>query len=183
MMQPPSHLLFVCTANICRSPAAESILRHHLRDGTRERVSSAGVRAHPDLPLDETMSSLLADDGVAMANFLSTEVDEALLGRASLIVTMTRKHRSTLVTRFPDVFGRVFTLVELAALLAETGPADSLDEYASRRPYLSVAGEDLDVVDPYRRRRRVYARTYTQIRGAVTTIADVLYGSTRELRR
>ncbi|WP_313408315.1 hypothetical protein [Aeromicrobium sp.] len=182
-MQPPSHLLFVCTANICRSPAAESILRHHLGDDDRVRVSSAGVRAHPDLPLDETMGALLAADGIDMPDFRSTEVDTATLARASLIVTMTRRHRSTLVTRYPDVLGRVFTLVELAALLSETGPAESLAEYAARRPYLSVTGDDLDVVDPYRRRRRVYARTYRQIKDSVTAVADVLYGSAKELSR
>jgi len=183
VIHPPDHLLFVCTANICRSPAAESILRHHLGDGGRERVSSAGVRAHPDLPLDPTMGALLAADGITMPDFRSTEVDAEILRRASLVVTMTRRHRSTLVTRHPDVLPRTFTLIELAALLAETGPADDLSEYAARRPYLSVTGDDLDVVDPYRRRRRVYARTYAQIRDAVTTIADVLYGSTKDLAR
>ena len=179
MIEPPAHLLFVCTANICRSPAAEAILRHQLGDGDRARISSAGVRAHPDLPLDETMARLLAADGIAAPDFRSTEIDASILARASLVVTMTRRHRSTLVTRYPDVLPRAFTLIELAALLAETGPATSLAEYATRRPYLSVTGDQLDVVDPYRRRRRIYQRTYAQIHEAVTTIGDVLYGASR----
>jgi len=180
VMAPPEHLLFVCTANICRSPAAEAILRHRLGDADRTRVSSAGVRAHPDLPLDETMARLLAADGIEAPDFRSTEIDTATLARASIVVTMTRRHRSTLVTRFPDVLPRAFTLVELAALLAETGPAADLVELAARRPYLSVSGDQLDVVDPYRRRRRVYQRTYTQIHDSVTTIAEVLYGAARQ---
>jgi protein-tyrosine phosphatase len=175
VIDPPEHLLFVCTANICRSPVAELLLRHRLQDTSRTRVSSAGVRAHPDLPIDPRMARMLAADGVVAGGFRATDVDAAVLDRASLIVTMTRRHRSTLVGRDPQVLARTFTLVELAALLAETGPADSLAEYAARRPLLSVTTDQLDVVDPYKQRRRVYARTYDQIRASVATIADVLY--------
>lgn len=175
MIDPPSHLMFVCTANICRSPVAELMLRHRLGDLDGSQVSSAGVRAHPDLPIDTRMRHLLAADGIVSDDFRATEVDSELLERASVIVTMTRKHRSTLVTRQPELLGRTFTLLELSALLSETGPADSLAELASRRPYLSIAAAELDVVDPYKRRRRIYSRTYGQIRASVDTIAEVLY--------
>ncbi len=175
MIDPPAHLIFVCTANICRSPVAELMLRHRLGDLDGSQVSSAGVRAHPDLPIDDRMRQLLAADGITSDDFRATEVDREILERASVIVTMTRKHRSTLVTRHPELLGQTFTLLELSALLSETGPADSLTELASRRPYLSITADELDVVDPYKRRKRIYTRTYTQIRRCVDTIARVLY--------
>jgi len=41
-MSPPIRVLFVCTANACRSQMAEAMLRHQGRD--RFTVSSAGIR-------------------------------------------------------------------------------------------------------------------------------------------
>ena len=40
-------VLFDCTANICRSPMAEGLLRDHLPRDSRWRVMSAGLAAIP----------------------------------------------------------------------------------------------------------------------------------------
>ena len=45
--RPQLRVLFVCTANVCRSPLAEALLRHRLRSmglGRRIAVASAGTR-------------------------------------------------------------------------------------------------------------------------------------------
>ena len=40
-------ILFVCYANICRSPTAEAVFRHKaLNEGLRVKVDSAGTHAH-----------------------------------------------------------------------------------------------------------------------------------------
>jgi len=45
--QPPSSLLFVCTGNICRSPTAEGVMRHALKErGLSLRLDSAGVASY-----------------------------------------------------------------------------------------------------------------------------------------
>lgn len=42
-------ILFVCTANICRSPMAELVARARLAEAGFGPVQSAGARAHPKL--------------------------------------------------------------------------------------------------------------------------------------
>ncbi|MFZ4125807.1 MAG: low molecular weight protein-tyrosine-phosphatase [Rickettsiales bacterium] len=61
-MSKPRSILFVCTGNICRSPAAEGLMRHALKErGVFEEFSldSAGVDSHhigqaPDPRAQET---------------------------------------------------------------------------------------------------------------------------------
>ncbi|RMG36458.1 MAG: low molecular weight phosphotyrosine protein phosphatase, partial [Gammaproteobacteria bacterium] len=48
-------VLLVCTANICRSPMAEALLRDHLKAkglDRRVKVASAGIRAMAGMPPD-----------------------------------------------------------------------------------------------------------------------------------
>ena len=53
---PRLGVLFVCMGNICRSPTAEAVLRHHARQAGLEkrlRIDSAGTHAGwPDAPPD-----------------------------------------------------------------------------------------------------------------------------------
>ncbi|HAI00562.1 MAG TPA: protein tyrosine phosphatase [Flavobacteriales bacterium] len=47
MTKPPMNVLAVCLGNICRSPMAEGLLRHHIQQrGLRCKVDSAGTSAH-----------------------------------------------------------------------------------------------------------------------------------------
>ena len=47
MCKPPTNVLAVCLGNICRSPMAEGLLRHHIQQrGLRCKVDSAGTSAH-----------------------------------------------------------------------------------------------------------------------------------------
>ena len=57
----PSRVLVVCLGNICRSPMAEGVLRHHIQSmGFRIKVDSAGTSGHhqnepPDLRAQQEM--------------------------------------------------------------------------------------------------------------------------------
>lgn len=47
MSKQPANVLAVCLGNICRSPMAEGLLRHHIQQrGLRCKVDSAGTSAH-----------------------------------------------------------------------------------------------------------------------------------------
>lgn len=60
---PPHRVLFVCLGNICRSPAAENIFRHLVKEAGRDDefiIDSAGtIDFHEGKPPDERMSDTL----------------------------------------------------------------------------------------------------------------------------
>jgi len=173
---PPS-VLVVCTGNICRSPAAELLLRAGL-DGTGIEVSSAGVHAQVGAPVAAPMARLLRDRSVDPDGFTARQVDPAVLRRTDLVVTMTADQRSAVVSRAPAVLQRTFTLVEFADLtrlavgrLDPGSPAErlaALVQAAPRARALRRGGRDLDdVEDPYRRPDEVFARVLGRIEAAV----------------
>jgi protein-tyrosine phosphatase len=133
-MGDPAHVLCVCTANVCRSPAAELLLRTGLRARlgaaapVEVRIASAGTWATPDRPIEPGTASALRRAGVDAAEVAAARsvrlTREAVAG-ADLVIASTAEHvravwRLQLASRY-----RTFTLGELARL-AEGVPGDDL---------------------------------------------------------
>lgn len=96
-------VVFVCTANMCRSPMAEYTLRGELsRRGLDWDVRSAGVSAPPGMPA--SYSAILAMDEVDIDinEHRSQPLTRELVDAADLIVVMTKDHAERVVWRFPD---------------------------------------------------------------------------------
>jgi len=76
-----SHLVFVCSGNICRSPMAELVFRARLEDaglGDAVRVSSAGTGPwHAGEPADKRARATLKAHGYPTAHGASEVSDEA----------------------------------------------------------------------------------------------------------
>ena len=69
-MAEPLKVLFVCTANICRSPMMEVLLRDQL-DPERFEIASAGVRGWEGAPIDSMVVLELARLGHEVTEFRS----------------------------------------------------------------------------------------------------------------
>jgi protein-tyrosine phosphatase len=122
------HICFVCTGNICRSPAAAVILAEHLRraglDG-KVRVSSAGIGDwHEGEGIDPRAGAALERHGYAVEH-TAARVGDAHLG-ADLFVALDRGHERAL--------RRIVADPERVRLLRSFDPD---------------AGADVDVPDPY----------------------------------
>lgn len=170
-------ILAVCTANICRSPVMEVLLRDRL-DATRFEVASAGVHGRVGQPMDAMSEMELMRLGAAAGAFRSHPLDEYLVQSADLILTATRAHRSRVLEDEPRALRKTFTLREFATLCesADAGVhgAALVSDVASRRQ--DFRG-DPDVADPYRRSPKVHRTTADQIDAAVDVIAARLSGS------
>jgi protein-tyrosine phosphatase len=70
------HILFICTANICRSPVAEGLLRRRLEDeGLADwTVSSAGTWAQLRRGAASTSVELLAGRDIDISDHRAREV-------------------------------------------------------------------------------------------------------------
>jgi protein-tyrosine phosphatase len=195
-MSEPFRILFVCTGNVCRSPMAQAMLRHRLRDRLGDdasafEVTSAGTGALVGSPMEAFATEVLAGLGVAADEFEAREVSGELLQEADLILTATRQHRSFVVSTQPSVVRRTFTVREFARLAgsltlndvsAAAVGADVSDR--SRAVVERVAGQrgmtppvphsEDDVADPYRQPVKRFARTADELQPAVDVLAELL---------
>lgn len=97
-MSAPGHILVVCTANICRSPMGEGLIRHALAAEAEPlkslKVISAGVAAREDVEISENSVVALKKVGIDMADHRSQPVTQKLLDDALLVICMTESHRA-----------------------------------------------------------------------------------------
>ncbi|SRR6266566_5850474 len=132
-MGDPAHVLCVCTANVCRSPAAELLLRTGLlaRLGQQAAqavvVTSAGTWASPRRPVEPGTASALRRHGVDPAEIAatrSTRLTPQAVSASDLILAATAEHVRA-VWRFQlAARHRTFTVGELARLSEAVGTGD-----------------------------------------------------------
>jgi len=178
-----SRILVVCTGNVCRSPAAEFLLRAALPDSVS--VSSRGTHALPGQPFSTEMAALLkARRGLEVEHRGAVPLTAADVREAGLVLGMTREHRAFAVRLHPAAVRHAFTLTEFARLLGAgdddlplRADADHLLDLTVRRAQRGrrpVPAELDDVVDPIGQSHAVYARVFEQIDAAVQRIASVI---------
>lgn len=115
-----TRVLVVCTANVCRSPMAEQLLRHRLGDA-RVEVASAGVAARSGQPMSPLAQAVLREVGVPVLTHESRRLEPELVTAADLVLTATREHRTAVVGESPRALRRTFTIRELARLARAAG--------------------------------------------------------------
>lgn len=144
-------VLFVCTANICRSVFAQLLASHMTggRDGLDLR--SAGTHGWIDQPMDEVMADQLVARGGDPTGFRSRRLTMDMIDGADLVLTAEVAHRSFILGDRPAAFRRMFTLGQFDHILDDL-PADlsGRDLLAASKKALQPANRDDDVPDPYR---------------------------------
>ena len=160
-----ARVLVVCTANVCRSRAAEELLRDALAGaGVPAVVTSAGVRAVDGAPACATMVRLLRERGLRLDEAEGARrVTSELLEGQDLVLVPERVHRAALARLLPAGRVRTFTLLEAAAL------AEALPE--------RVGG------DPSRERVRTQVAWMDRARGKVALPVGELRPGLRGLLR
>jgi protein-tyrosine phosphatase len=102
---PPIGVLFVCTGNICRSPTAEAVFRHKVREAgleSRFLIDSAGTQGyHIGDPPDERAIATALVRGVDMRDLRARKVEAADFTRFHTILAMDSGHYD-LLSRFKD---------------------------------------------------------------------------------
>lgn len=175
-------MLFVCVANICRSPVAERLLELRLADagfGGALEVASAGVRAIDGREMAPESQRTLIERGGNAERFGSQVCNTELLAHADLVLTATRGIRSAMLADTPQALRRSFTITEFVALsehVQAAGPIPDLAALVASCAQVrgSVAVEEYDVADPYGRSAAHFDAAAAQIDEAVTRIAAVL---------
>ncbi|MER5646577.1 hypothetical protein [Streptosporangium sp. NPDC002524] len=157
-------VLFVCTANICRSPLAERLTRAALGPCPAVQVTSAGTHARPGTEMDGHTGRTLARLGGDPTGFRASLLTPEMVAGADLVLTATRAHRAESVALHLAAATRAFTIAEFGALARAVPPEEVVrhrdpvrracalvDEARALRGLVRVGGPD--IADPYRRSR------------------------------
>jgi protein-tyrosine-phosphatase len=128
-------VLYVCTANICRSPAAAALLREAAVPGVE--VVSAGTHAAVGSPACSVVREL--------PSHASQPLTPALIEPADIVLTAAREHRTAVIEMYPGARSRTFTVRQagrLAQWLLEAGMVEAAlhgGDFADGDPRRSVA--------------------------------------------
>ena len=180
-------VLMVCTGNICRSPAAERLALSRWGLGSEAQFSSAGVRGVVGEPVQITMAHLLEMSGAYSGEFEARQLAETHLRDADLVLGMSRRHRSAVLSLHPAATRRTFTLREFARLAAAAAPeltagappVQRLRELVALAPGRRGPGHDPaddDIPDPFGLTADVYEASFASIRESVDAVAAALRG-------
>lgn len=109
--RPKLRILILCTANVCRSPAAEAFLRFRLAQQSLQkivRVDSAGthVGAPGRLP-DPRVRRIAEQNGVPWPKIRAKQVTDRLLQKADRVWVMENAHLDFLAEHHAEFAPRV----------------------------------------------------------------------------
>lgn len=188
-------ILFVCTANICRSAYAEVMARHLFGDQFAEQVGewghsgqsgrlwrpeqpaghlrffSAGTWGFDRKPMCPEMAQQAEARGADASWFRSERVTRELIAGADLVLAAGTDHVSFLVDEWPGEFKKIFTFGQFVDVISDADPEVSGRELldfaqANRRP--ALVRDNLP--DPYRRGASAAAASAELIDGMLEAI-------------
>lgn len=112
----PSSILLICTANICRSPVAEWLLRDHLDKAGLDDwvVSSAGTWGVAPYRAPRSCIELMAERGLDLSGHRARLLDPAHLQAADLVLCLAPEHVEDIRKNFPQFSARVHLLAQMA---------------------------------------------------------------------
>lgn len=140
-----AHILIVCTANICRSPLVEAMLRHDLHEQgyTDWTLSSAGTWAQQARPAARYSQRLAKRIGLDLKGHIAQEITAELVANSDLVIVMTDSHKEPLQIEFSEHQHKVFKLSEMV-------------------------GRKYDVVDPYGGPDEGYESMFVEVTDLIT---------------
>ncbi len=112
-------VLFVCTANICRTPFAKYYLKKRIEQENLQNlieVLSAGTWAKEGAPAAKFSQIVCKENGMDASSHVSQEIDIQLMKTADVILCMSSEQKRDLAAIFPQFRHKIFLLKEYPLL-------------------------------------------------------------------
>ncbi|MEK0447074.1 MAG: Serine hydroxymethyltransferase [Verrucomicrobiota bacterium] len=135
-------ILFVCTGNTCRSPMAEALFRHAVKDRPDVEVSSAGVSAARGQSASNDAVEACRRLNLSLKKHRSQFLTRELVDWATHIFCMTSSHRMAVEDLFPHAARKVHLVCEFTPSLPKQVPdpiGQGIDSYLLTRDTLREA--------------------------------------------
>ena len=146
-------VMFVCTGNICRSAMAEGILKKLVKENNLNiEVCSCGVYAG-----DGDYASFNAIEAakyydVDISNHKATNIRNSQIEEMDIILCATNSHKNVVISMYPNLMNKVYTMKEYAGLDKD--------------------GKDMDVKDPWGYDMETYRRCIQEISLCIEKIIE-----------
>lgn len=107
-------VLFICSANICRSPMAMGLLRSMVEDSSDQwKIESSGVWDMGDQPAALNTQLVLQERGIDLNDHASHTITGTMLSEFNLVLVMEDIHKEVLKLAFPEYTDRIYMLSEM----------------------------------------------------------------------
>jgi len=126
----------------------KKMLKKKIGNSQRIRVLSAGVNAF-GWPATREAAEIMKREGIDVSGFRSKRLNEELVDKADLILTMEKSHKDTVLSLFPQYARKTFTLKEFAG-----------------------EKENIDISDPYGGGLKTYETCAEEIKLTLTKAFD-----------
>ena len=149
------NILFVCSANICRSFLAEMLTKDEIEARNIENISvaSAGLFAQPGSPPDPEIVKYLKDRGISANDHLSRKLEKEDVDWADHIFVMEKTQADLIKETWPEASEKV----------------EPLGLYLSRPEMID------DIIDPYNRTSFHYRLAQSQIIMALRALFQKIF--------
>ena len=172
-MTEPLSVLFLCTANICRSPAMELIARD-LAGDAEVVFSSSGTHAHTGHRMNPVQAATIPH--LDVSGFRSRRLKPEMLLGADLVLTAESIHRQHVLDDYPQLHRTLFTLGQFEAAIAEIPDLSGRELVTAVGQKRQPAHPELDVADPFRRGEKAAAAATATITGMLRVVVPRLTG-------
>ncbi|HTY09633.1 MAG TPA: hypothetical protein VMF88_01060 [Bacteroidota bacterium] len=150
------NILFVCTANICRSAMSAAILKKMVAEKGLQHsilVDSAGTEALIESPSEETTIDVCRRHGIDIAMHRAQQITHVMVRDASVILCMAEPHRRIIRGIFPQWERKILLLKEFGLEEAPGQPS---------------------VEDPTGKAKKKYEKCFLELEAEITRIFPLL---------
>jgi protein-tyrosine-phosphatase len=170
-------VLFVCTANICRSPTAELLARVRFGEDAMAFRSAGFLGSGRSCPKE--LVGVLGQNGIDASAHRSYELDADTVAAADILLTMEGSHVQKATMLAAEAFPKTLPLKEASAVVDRAGGGiaieDLLDRVNADRDPRQYLGSKWDVDDPYGGKSKEYRRAVDEIADLVANVIGRLH--------
>lgn len=148
-MKKYKKVVFVAENGTCRAPMAAEILKEYTMNMDLQVEARGLVVLFPE-PLNQKAEAVMISNGIAIENYMSSQVSAEDIGEDTLVLVMQQSQREKILDTF-----------------SEADPEDV-------QVLTDMVGDELEIVDPYGGTLQTYGLCYETLSKSIRKLVKIL---------